>query len=76
MLSAITKCIFYVLKKRVILDANGNLPAFISSDLCPAYDCNTHGTCSLGRCICDAGFVGDACEIQSSQPPVLNGVVK
>ncbi|XP_052250494.1 von Willebrand factor D and EGF domain-containing protein-like isoform X2 [Dreissena polymorpha] len=76
MLSAITKCVFYVLNNESFYDANGNLPAFITSDLCPAYDCNTHGTCSFGRCICDAGYVGDACEIQSSMPPALYGIVK
>ena len=76
MLNAITTCVDHVLKNESFYDANGNLPAFISNDLCPSYDCNKHGSCTRGRCVCDAGYIGDACEIQATRPPVLYGVVK
>ncbi|XP_052219253.1 von Willebrand factor D and EGF domain-containing protein-like [Dreissena polymorpha] len=76
MLNAITTCVDHVLKNESFYDANGNLPAFISTDLCPSYDCNKHGSCTRGRCVCDAGYIGDACEIQATRPPVLYGVVK
>ena len=33
------------------------------SSLC-SYDCNKHGTCDYGRCICDNGYWGKSCEYE------------
>jgi hypothetical protein len=36
-------------------------------------DCSGHGQCMTGRCICDANFVGHACEVRMPQMPSRGG---
>ncbi len=36
-------------------------------------ECSTHGQCQAGRCICDANFMGHACEVRMPQMPSRGG---
>uniref|UniRef100_A0A2C9LI81 VWFD domain-containing protein n=1 Tax=Biomphalaria glabrata TaxID=6526 RepID=A0A2C9LI81_BIOGL len=40
---------------------------------CLPYDCNNHGTCNKGQCICNTGYFGVDCNMTMDQlvPPVL-----
>ncbi|KAK7484264.1 hypothetical protein BaRGS_00024513 [Batillaria attramentaria] len=42
----------------------------ISTDICST-NCELHGHCDRGRCVCDQGFTGDNCQLPVNQPPVL-----
>lgn len=74
--AAIISCSEKVLKTTSLHDDAGNPPAFIATDLCPDYDCSDHGTCDRGTCVCDTGYAGDACEIDTTTPPYLYSVVR
>ncbi|WAR27900.1 VWDE-like protein [Mya arenaria] len=73
--TAIYKCIDHVLRNVSLHDTSGNPPAYVTSELCPDYDCNDNGACANGTCICNHGFVGDSCEINSQKAPMLYGVI-
>jgi hypothetical protein len=42
-----------------------SLILFSCSDPCQDVDCNTNGYCDDGMCICDPGFAGKNCKIQT-----------
>ncbi|WAR27901.1 VWDE-like protein [Mya arenaria] len=73
--TAIFKCTDHVLRNVSLYDVNGNPPVYVTSELCPDYDCNDNGACVNGTCICNHGFVGDTCEINSQKAPLLYGVL-
>lgn len=39
-------------------------------------DCSGHGTCDKGICICDEGFQGDDCGINTNVPPVVESLME
>ncbi|XP_041370718.1 uncharacterized protein LOC121384400 [Gigantopelta aegis] len=34
-------------------------------------DCNQHGTCTDGACVCDDGWIGALCDVSASSPPEI-----
>jgi hypothetical protein len=35
---------------------------------CPTANCDGHGVCLAGKCVCNAGFSGDNCQTKACQP--------
>lgn len=57
-----------------------NIPSFskellqsIEEMSCPN-DCSGNGECKKGQCVCDGVYIGDDCSVDSTFPPVMEGI--
>ncbi|KAK7467890.1 hypothetical protein BaRGS_00036865, partial [Batillaria attramentaria] len=48
------------------------LKPVLSTDVCSQV-CLAHGRCERGRCVCNAGYTGDSCQLIAGQGPQLKG---
>lgn len=54
---------------------NGEMipPADVTSHVCPN-QCSLKGTCNAGVCVCQHGFEGDDCSVNTAVPPTISHI--
>ena len=52
---------------RTILITGRYIDLIPSAELCDL-ECGEHGACEAGRCVCDQGWYGDTCGVQTCDP--------
>ena len=65
--------IFHLLSSLVIFSGEFICPRNVSTIVCAhepdcvPKDCNGHGQCMMGQCLCDSHWTGDACDVLKCQ---------